>query len=136
MKSIKFLFLLLLIITTSCDKKENNNFTYTEFKDALYYNKSSGSFSELGNFEMCVNRWGEPARWVTSMGTMSDRYGSNSKLNTIVFEWTNIHVNGKNVEIHFVPDNSGITIEGAFTNNSIHPNYSKHFIVKEFRLTQ
>ena len=81
---------------------------------------------------MCINRWGMP-EYVKSMGTMN-RDGSNSKLNAIVFRWTNIEVDGKNVEIVFeaIP-NSGKTIEDVFTNRIDQIN-AKYLKVKEFML--
>src|SRR5690606_24175548 len=119
----------------SCNEHSDRVFTYNEFREALYYNHSTGNFSELGNYEMCVNRWGEPTKWVRSMGIMNNRSGY-LDLHTIIFEWRSVSVDGKSVEIHFSPDNSGITIEEAFINNTLHSNFSKHFIVKEFRLVQ
>jgi hypothetical protein len=134
MKIIKYLFLVNICILFSCNQKNDNDFTYSEFKEALYYNESLGTFSEQGNLEMCVNRWGQP-KYVKSMGTMSDIYGS--KLHTIVFNWPNIKVGGKNVEVHFKMDNSGKTIEDVYSNRgTISLNNSKNAIVKEFRLTQ
>ena len=121
----------LLILSLSCEKKENV-FSYREFREALYYSSSNGSFSDLGTLEMCINRWGMP-EYVKSMGTMN-RDGSNSKLNAIVFRWTNIEVDGKNVEIVFeaIP-NSGKTIEDVFTNRIDQIN-AKYLKVKEFML--
>ena len=60
--------------------------------------------------------------------------GSNSRLNAIVFRWSNIEVDGKNVEIVFeaIPD-SGKTIEDVFTNR-IDRGMSKYLKVKEFSL--
>jgi hypothetical protein len=133
MGKCKYLYLLCLFI--SCQQDNSNKFTYSEFKDALYYNNSEGEFSELGNLEMCINRWGEP-KYIKSIGTM-DFDGTDSRLHTIVFKWPNITVEGKNVEIYFqMDDGSGKTIEDVYSNRGvISQNNSKYAIVKEFRLT-
>ena len=133
MKVLKYTILATFCLLISCNQKNENEFTYSEFKEALYYNESSGSFSDLGNLEMCINRWGEP-KYVKSIGTMSDLYGTNSKLQTIVFKWSNIEVDNKHVEIYFEMDDSGKTINDVF-NRSIRSLNAKHAIVKEFRLT-
>ncbi|WP_445737005.1 hypothetical protein [Mariniflexile sp.] len=120
------------LILNSCKESNENKFSYEEFKDALYYNNSTGEFSDLGNLEMCINRWKMP-KYIKSKGTMN-RDGGNSRLYAIIFKWSNIIVDGKNVEIEFeaIPD-SGKTIEDVFT-NSINLNNSKYLKVKEFRL--
>lgn len=120
------------LLVISCKESNENNFSYEQFKDALYYNSSTGEFSDLGNLEMCINRWGTP-EYVKSMGSINLNNG-NSRLNSIVFKWSNIEVDEKNVEIVFeaIPD-SGKTIEDVFT-NSINPNMAKYLKVKEFRL--
>lgn len=133
MKLLKYSILVTFFLLISCNQKNENEFTYSEFKDALYYNESSGSFSDLGNLEMCINRWGEP-KYVKSIGTMNDFYGTNSKLHTIVFKWSNIEVDNKHVEIYFEMDDSGKTIKDVF-NGTINFLNAKHAIVKEFRLT-
>lgn len=126
--------LLFGFIFNSCKESNENKFSYEQFKDALYYNSSSGEFSNLGNLEMCINRWNMP-KYIKSKGTMN-RDGSNSKLHSIIFKWSNILVDGKNVEIEFeaIPD-SGKKIEDVFE-NSIHLNNAKYLKVKEFRLVQ
>ncbi len=127
-----FVIGMIALFLNSCYGQDNNTFSYTQFKEALYYNPSAGEFSDLGNLEMCINRWGMP-KYVKSMGTMNFD-GSNSKLSAIVFNWSNILVDGKNVEIVFqaIPE-SGKTIEDVFT-NSINPSKAKYLKVKEFRL--
>ncbi|SDX50538.1 hypothetical protein [Aequorivita viscosa] len=134
--NFKYLSLLLIIqlfLLSACNNnKVINEFTYDQFKEALYYNSSTGDFSDLGNLEMCINRWGLP-KYVKSIGTM-DINGNNSKLNAIIFEWSNINIDGKNVEITFEPiPNSGKSIEDVFT-NSINENKARYLKVKEYRL--
>lgn len=128
------LILIFGMITLSCTEKKENIFSYNQFRDALYYTSETGGFSDLGSLEMCINRWGMP-EYVKSMGTI-DRNGNNSKLNAIVFLWTNIEVDGKNVEIVFeaIPT-SGKTIEDVFTNRIDRMN-AKYLKVKEFRLSR
>ena len=87
------------LLVISCKESNENNFSYEQFKDALYYNSSTGEFSDLGNLEMCINRWGTP-EYVKSMGSINLNNG-NSRLNSIVFKWSNIEVDEKNVEIVF-----------------------------------
>ena len=127
-----FLVFILLFLSNACKSKNENEFTYEQFKETLYYNDSTGEFSDLGNLEMCINRWGLP-KYVKSMGTMNFN-GNNSKLNAIIFKWSNITIDDKNVEITFeaIP-NSGKTIEDVFT-NAIDQNKAKYLKVKEFRL--
>ena len=127
-----FLIGMISLLLNSCYGQDSNTFTYSQFKEELYYNPTAGEFSDLGNLEMCINRWGMP-KYMKSMGTM-DFDGSNSKLNAIVFKWSNISVDGKNVEIVFqaIPG-SGKTIEDVFK-NSINPSKAKYLKVKEFRL--
>ncbi|MDP5060698.1 hypothetical protein [Maribacter litoralis] len=127
------LIILITMFVSSCKEKKENVFSYEQFKEALYYNSTTGGFSDLGNLEMCINRWGMP-EYVKSMGTM-DRNGRNSRLNAIVFRWTNVEVDGKGVEIVFeaIP-NSGKTIEDVFT-NSINHMTAKYLKVKEFKLS-
>ena len=124
--------LLIGFVFNSCKESNENKFSYEQFKDALYYNSSTGEFSDLGNLEMCINRWGIP-KYIKSKGTMN-RDGSNSRLYAIIFKWSNILVDGKNVEIEFeaIPD-SRKTIEDVFT-NTIDLNNAKYLKVKEFRL--
>lgn len=126
------LMFMLIFLTNACKSKDGNEFTYEQFKETLYYNNSTGEFSDLGNLEMCINRWGLP-KYVKSLGTMNFD-GSNEKLNAIIFKWSNIKIDGKNVEITFeaIPD-SGKTIEDVFT-NSINENKAHYLKVKEFRL--
>ncbi|WP_139855281.1 hypothetical protein [Aequorivita sinensis] len=122
-----------ILLFNSCnEKKDENTFSYEQFKEALYYNSSTGEFADLGNLGMCINRWGMP-EYVKSMGTMNQD-GSNSRLNAIVFRWSNIEVDEKNVEIVFeaIPD-SGKAIEDVFTNR-IDRGMAKYLKVKEFSL--
>lgn len=129
---LPFFALTLLFLSNACKNQDENEFTYEQFKETLYYNSSTGEFSDLGNLEMCINRWGLP-KYIKSMGTMNMN-GSNSKLNAIIFKWSNIKIDGKNVEITFeaIP-NSGKTIEDVFT-NSINENKAQYLKIKEFRL--
>lgn len=130
---LTFLMIIIGLMLTACDEKSENSFSYEEFKKALYFNGSTGGYSDLGSLDMCINRWGIP-EYVKSMGTMN-KDGGNSRLNTIVFRWSNIVVDGKNVKIYFeaIPK-SGKTIEDVFT-NSISLSMAKYLKVKEFRLT-
>ncbi len=135
MRNFILIMSLAISFSISCTQKNENEFNYDEFKQALYYNEHQGTFSDLGNLEMCVNRWGTP-KYIKTIGT-SNRNGFNAKSNTIVFKWENIKVENKSVEIYFKMDDSGKTIEDVFSvRGTISLNNSKHAIVKEFRLTK
>lgn len=123
--------LIIGFIFNSCKESNENKFSYEQFKDALYYNSSTGEFSDLGNLEMCINRWGMP-EYIKSKGAMNRDFSYS--WHAIIYKWSNIVVDGKNVEIEFeaIPD-SGKTIEDVFT-NSINLNNAKYLKVKEFRL--
>lgn len=131
-RALLFFTIVMGFLLSSCNAQTENTFSYSQFKEALYYNDSAGEFSDLGNLDMCINRWGMP-KYVKAMGKM-EYYSGKSKLDAIVFKWNNVFVDGKNVEIVFeaIPK-SGKTIEDVFT-NSINPSKAKYLKVKEFRL--
>ena len=120
----------------SCKNQNNDSFTYDGFKETLYYNSSSGNFSELATLGMCINRWGTP-EYIKAIGNMT-LDGRHGFPHTIVYQWPTIVVDGKKVEIYFevIKGSPDDIIDRNMHTSIISSEMEKSLKVKEFRLTE
>lgn len=127
---------LLVFMGISCKTSDKESFRYNDFKETLYFNNSSGEFSDLATLGMCINRWGKP-EYVKAIGNVS-LDGRHNSPHTIVYTWKDILVDDKNVELYFeIIRGHPLDVIGRNMHTSIiSSEMEKALKVKEFRFVE